>query len=217
MALSTLNQNIVREDKFGGSIKVFEGHCWILTGGFEFNLADLPDNGNVLPQGTPVNCDEETRKIQPSYTFAVSEKAEADATAYKIKKGISGTLVKKGMYVMVAPDTVATKGTAVEVTAVDFTNEAYDVITVGATLGALEVGAILVEADKSGADAVVKVIPNALLDRDVRKAPGAKQVNADGVFNSEAPVLERRIPPIPDAFKKALVEGGCYVRFSKRK
>jgi hypothetical protein len=188
-----------------------------LTGGFEFELADLPDNGNVLPQGTPVNCDEETRKMKPSYTFAIFEKSEASATTYKIKKGLNGSLVKKGAALMVAPETVATKGTAVTVSDVDYTNEAYDVITVSATLGELAEGAILVEASTAGADATVKVIPNALLDRDVRKHPNAKQVNADGVFNCEAPVLERRIPPIPDAFKKALVEGGCYVRFSKRK
>lgn len=217
MALASMNQNTSSEAKFGGSIKVFEGHTNVLTGGFEFNLEDLPDKGNVLPVATPVLADEETRKIYPTYTFALAEAAGASAAEYKVKKGIEGTRVKVGMILMAAPENVSDKGTGVEVTAVDSANEAYDVITVSATLGVTEVGAVLIEADQTGADATVKVVPNALLDRDIRKLPDAKQVNATAVFFSDMPVLERRIPPVPACLKKALLENGCYLRFSKRK
>lgn len=215
--LASMNQNTSSEAKFGGSIKVFEGHTNVLTGGFEFILDELPDKGNVLPIATPVYADEETRVIRPTYTFALAEAAEETAVEYKIKKGPEGSRIKVGTILMVAPASVSDKGTGVKVSAVDTTNAAYDVITVSATLGVKEVGAVLIEADQEGAEATVKVVPNALLDRDVRKLPDATQVNATAVFFSDMPVLERRIPPIPDCLKKALLESGCYLRFSKRK
>ena len=214
--LGTMNQNIHHSDTIGGSIKVFEGRTWPLVGGFQFDLATLPDNGNVLPIGTPVFCDEEKRTIAPCYTFEVAE--NISTTTLKVKRGIEGTRAKVGMYIMIAPTAIGTKGKSVTIKAVKSLENGIDELTLSEAIEGANKGVVMIEADRQHAtDAKVKVVPNALLKESRFKAPGATQVNGDGIWMCEYPVLEKRIPPIPACIKAALVAGQCYVRFSNRK
>lgn len=203
-------------NKVGGAKVVFEGHNSLLIGGFTFTKADLPVSPNVLPAGTPILIDEEARTIKIHYAFEVSE-AVTSGKVVKVKKGIEGTRVKKGMFLMAAPTTYGGTGQGYEVASVVTTNTEFDTITLNAEPGALTVGAILVECTAKDATAKVKVVPNALTDRDKRVSSDAKSINGDGVWASDRPVLERRIPPIADCIKKALRDNECYFRFSKRK
>ena len=72
MIKGTFNQIVKASAKFGGVLVVFEGKPELLVGGFNFNLNDLPAPGDVLPCGTPVNCDESTRVITPIITGKVN-------------------------------------------------------------------------------------------------------------------------------------------------
>lgn len=211
--LKTADQNIEFSDKIGGTRVVFEGHPSLLIGGFDFNPAELPTYPNVLPAGTPIKVDEQARTIEIHYAFEVTEKVSA--TKYKVKKGIEGSRAKEGMFLMVAPATAETTGTAGTIKSIDATNEGYDEVTFTASFTA-EAGDVLVEAATAGADAKVKVVPNALTDRDKRLAPGAKSINGDAVWACDRPILERRIPAVAPAIKKALAENECYFRWSNR-
>jgi len=213
--LKTADQNIQFSDKIGGTRVVFEGHPSLLVGGFDFDIAELPAYPNVLPAGTPIKVDEAARTINIHYAFQVAE-AVSNKTSVKIVKGIEGSRVKAGMFVMAAPDTATTTGTGIKINSVDTSAEGYDTITL-ASAATLAKDAILVEADKSGEGAVIKVVPNALTDRDKRLAPGALSMNGDGVWACDRPILERRIPAVAPAIKKALAENECYFRWSNRK
>lgn len=212
--LKTADQNIEFSDKIGGTRVVFEGHPCLLIGGFDFDIAELPTYPNVLPAGTPIKVDEDARTIEIHYAFAVTKKVSA--TKYQVAKGIEGSRVKAGMNLMVIGNDVDTAGTAGTVKSVDTSNEGYDEITFTASFTAEE-GDVIVEATAAGEGAKVKVVPNALTDRDKRLAPGAKSMNGDGVWANDRPILERRIPPVAPAIKKALAANECYFRWSNRK
>ena len=213
--LKTADQNIEWSDKIGGTRIVFEGHPLLLVGGFNFDLAELPAYPNVLPAGTPIFIDEQARTIKIHYAFSVFEKV-SNKTAVKVAKGVEGSRVKAGMFLMAAPDSVETAGTGYEVKSVDTSNEGYDIVTL-ASAASFEKEAILVEATAAGAEAKVKVVPNCLTDRDKRLDPNAKSINGDGVWGNDRPSLERRIPPVAPAIKKALAANECYFRWSNRK
>lgn len=216
MAINSAQNQIAFSEKIGGARQVFEGKVYPLVGGATFNLAELPDYPNVLPAATPINFNEETRKISVHYAFEVAE--AASTASVKVAKGIEGTRVKEGMLLMVAPATAETTGQSYLVTAVDASNPSYDMLTLGGTLTA-DKGTILVEANggEASATAKMKVIPNCLTDRDVVKDPKAISVNGTGVFKSDAPVLTRRTAPICGAVKVALRDAGCSFYWSVRK
>lgn len=213
--LKTADQNIEFSDKIGGTRVVFEGHPLLLVGGFNFDISELPAYPNVLPAGTPILIDEQARTIKIHYAFSVFEKV-SNKTSVKIAKGIEGSRIKVGMFLIAAPDSVETAGTGYEVKSVDTTNEGYDIITLNSAV-TLEKDSILIEATASGESAKVKVVPNCLSDRDKRIDPNAKSVNGDGVWFVDRPILERRIPPVAPCIKKALVANECYFRWSNRK
>lgn len=224
--IKSANQYIEFSDKVGGARVVFEGHPYALVGGYNFDLNTLPNYPNVLPAGTPVYCDEEARTITPHYAFAMYEAVTAEAGSkatdtvnIKVAKDGQGSRVKVGMALMEAPATITTTGKAFAVSAVDTSNANYDVVTIVAGTSAISFGAdaVLVEAAEAGTGKKVKVVPNALLDRDIVKDANAKLVNATGIWSNDRPVLENRIPPIAKAVKAALLENGCYFRFSTRK
>ena len=211
MINGTQNQYVKFSKKFGGVRKVFEGKVEILVGGFKFDMNDLPASGNVLPAGTPVSCDEATRKIAPMYAFKVIAVEGTKVSVYKFNEG---TRAKVGMTLAVNPtafDTAATN--AAKVTAIDSSNDGYDVLTVDAATGITE-GTILIEATT---DKKVKVKPNALLPYDVCVDEDAFAADGDGAWSCERPVLENRLAPVPQFVKDALLKAGCYFRFSNRK
>ena len=89
MAINSAQNQIAFSEKIGGARQVFEGKVYPLVGGAVFNLAELPDYPNVLPAATPINFNEETRKISVHYAFKVAE--EAKSATVKIAKAVSYT------------------------------------------------------------------------------------------------------------------------------
>lgn len=200
-------------DKVGGAREVFEGQPKVLVGGCTFNISQMPAYPNVLPAATPIYVDEVARTIDIHYAFGVYEAANA-STTIKVKKGFEGSRIKVGMNIMKATAKVATTGTAVTVTAVDTTDPAFDVVTVDSAL-TLTLTDVIWEADKAGTGAKVKVVPNALTDRDKRLVPGSSHVNGATIFMCDGAILENRIPPVSDAIKLALKENDCFFRYTK--
>lgn len=195
------NQSIKYSQKYGGVRRVFEGKPYMLVGGFDFNIEDLPSAGNVLPAGAPVHVDEEARTITPIYTITVKEVADAVVTVGKDSWGIP---VKVGM---VAP-------TGETVTAVEDGDDVYKV-TFSAAPAAAKADAVLTLYPKSVGQAGVEA--NALLYCDICLDPRATSARGDGVWFSEWPVLVRRTFPLTDDIKTQLSKNGCFFRLSNRK
>ena len=209
MIKGTFNQIVKASGKFGGALVVFEGKPELLIGGFNFNLNDLPAPGDVLPCGTPVNCDEATRVITPIITGLVES---IDGTAVTLKDlGFGQTAFKVG-------STVAVLGSDLSVAATNYATIASkegNVITLSEAITGLAANSILVEVDATSKK--VKAIPNALTPYDIVRDPNAIAVDGDGAYKNDRPVLERRMPAINDAIKAALVAAGCQFKWSNRK
>lgn len=111
-----------------------------LSGGFNLDIVNL---GGIaaIPPLTPIAVDFKTRKAVAVINATVAESISAGATSLKVKKG---SLVRVGMHL----GNGSNGGT---VTAVDKSNEAYDVVTLaeGATLVANE-DAVLFETTATG-------------------------------------------------------------------
>lgn len=199
--------------KVGGARAVYEGHLYILTGGCMFKLNQLPlYPAGILPAGTPVYCDEETRTFDIHYAFELAEAASTKNV--KIKKGFEGSRIQVGMELIPAQADLDTAASAsYKVTAVDTANEAYDVVTLSAALTA-NAGSVLWEANS---EKKIKVKPNALTDRDKVRYAETFMVDGAAAFGSDGAVLERRVPPITDAVKKYMREQNCFFRWSNHK
>ena len=209
MIKGTFNQIVKASSKFGGSLVVFEGKPELLIGGFNFNLEDLPAAGDVLPCGTPVNCDESTRVITPIITGKVESVNSTEVTLKDL--GFGQTAFKVG-------STVAVLGSDLTAAAENYATIASkdgNVITLSAAITGLAAGAILVEVDATSKK--VKAIPNALTPYDIVRDANAISVDGDGAYKNDRPVLERRMPAINDAIKAALVAAGCNFKWSDRK
>ena len=209
MVKGTFNQIVKASAKFGGALVVFEGKPELLVGGFNFNLEDLPAAGDVLPCGTPVNCDESTRVITPIITGKVESVNSTEVTLKDL--GFGQTAFKVG-------STVAVLGSDLTVAAENYATIASkdgNVITLSAAITGLAAGAILVEVDATSKK--VKAIPNALTPYDIVRDANAISVDGDGAYKNDRPVLERRMPAINDAIKAALVAAGCNFKWSDRK
>lgn len=205
----TFNQIVKASGNFGGSLVVFEGHPSLLVGGFNFDLNDLPAAGQVLPCGTPVYCDESTRKIVPVITAKVTA---VNSTAVTLEDhGFGQAAFSVGDTVAELPANLATAAeNYATVTAVE-----GNVITLSAAITGLAANDVLVVVDATSKK--VKAVPNALLPYDVVRDANAISVDGDGMWANDRPVLERRMPAINDAIKAALVAAGCEFKFSNRK
>ena len=198
--IGTFNQRIQFSGKIGGYRRVFEGHTPLLVGGFNWDLNDLPSPYNVLPAGTPVYVDEDKRTIKPLYGFRV---VKVNGVDLHVEKIFAGTRAKVGM-------TILTK----KVKSIDSTNEKFDILTMDAAVTANPNDIVFGTMD--GVDITNKV--NGLTPYDICLDPNAVAADGDVAWNMmDAPVLERRMPPITDAVKKALITNGCFFRFSNRK
>ena len=209
MIKGTFNQIVKASGKFGGALVVFEGKPELLVGGFNFNLNDLPEPGDVLPCGTPVNCDEATRIIVPIITGKVES---VNGTAVTLKDlGFGQTAFKVGATIGILPDDLdqaASKYATI-------VSKEGNVITLSAAIEGLAADAILVEVDATSKK--VKAIPNALTPYDIVRDPNAISVDGDGMYKNDRPVLERRMPAINQAIKDALLFYGCQFKYSNRK
>ena len=205
----TFNQVVKASKTFGGALVVFEGRPSLLVGGFNFDLNDLPAAGAVLPCGTPVNCDEATRKITPLITAKVTA---VDGTSVTVEDhGFGQVAFKVGATVAELPASLATAATNYAT----ITSINGNVLTLSASVTGLAANDILVVVDAT--DKKVKAVPNALLPYDVVRDADAISVDGDGMWANDRPVLERRMPAINDAVKAALVAAGCQIKFSDRK
>lgn len=210
-----MNNQTKWKKSWGGAVRCFESKPTLLVGGFKFTLSELPETGNVLPAGTPVHCDEVNRTISPLYLFKVVS-VDTEGKKVTIAKGNEGTRVKAGMTLILVGNDLATAATTnMAVSAVDSTDNDVDVITVSAVETGLKEGDVIAQ---SGADKKVKVVPNALTPYDTCVDEDAFACDGEGAWACyDTPVLENRIPPLPKAVKAALIEAGCYFRFSNRK
>lgn len=212
------NNRIASSTQFGGARTVFTGtQSGITSGRFNIALDRVPDvkNGHV-PAGTPVHMDDASRVADIHYAFEVV--AGSSLTKTRVKKSLEGTRAKVGMNIMVAPDAIDGVGAAVAITAVDSTNAEYDELTHASLADSSDAGTILVEASKAGADATIKVLPNAFTFYDLVKDPASVEMWVDGLFtHTDGVLLERRVPPIAPCVKEYLAsyEGNVYVRYSK--
>lgn len=183
----------------GGSKPIYYYIGKELPGGFNPDLSSFP-KGSVVQTGTPILVDEATRTAQVHIAVKVYETAAIDATTVKVAKTKAGSVLSAGQFLMAAPASATATGTGLEITAVDTSNSAYDELTLSAALtAALSKDAILVEADKAGAGAKMKVVPNALTRFDIYVDPNSKQFTCGAVV--EATIYERRIPPVAQAVK----------------
>lgn len=225
MAIIGYDQVLKASGSMGGALVVFEGHPQLLVGGFDFDLADLPGAGVVLPCGTPVNCDEASRKITPLITLKVKAVDGTDAKKVElVSNGFNGPAVKVGDNVAIINNTldheyVNTTGdsastTFAKVVSVDGFN-----IELEAALTGLAANDILVVVKKNEdtGKAAIKAVPNALLPYDKVYDAAATIVHGDGMIGNDMPVLERRMPPITDAIKTAVQANGHKITFSNRK
>ena len=74
----------------------------------------------------------------------------------------------------------------------------------------MELTDILVEVTQVGASAKFKVIPNAILPYDVDTIPGATLYPFNGAWMVTSEILEKRIPPVAPAIKKAMKDDESY-------
>lgn len=209
MIKGTFNQIVKANGKFGGALVVFEGKPELLIGGFNFNLDDLPAPGDVLPCGTPVNCDEATRVITPIITGKVES---VDGTSVTLKDlGFGQTALKVGSTVAVLGNDLS----AAAAKSATIASKDGNVVTLNAAIDGLAAGDVLVEVDATSKK--VKAIPNALTPYDIVRDANAISVDGDGAYKNDRPVLERRMPAINDAIKAALAAAGCQFKWSDRK
>ena len=206
----TFNQIVKASGKIGGTLVVFEGHPQLMVGGFNFNLADLPEPGVVLPCGTPVYCDEQARSITPVITAKVKS---IDSTNKKITfedNGFGAVPFKAGDKLAIFTNFSTAAETTAVVTAVD-----GNVVTLAANLTGGAAGQILVQVDATTSKP--KATPNALTPYDIVRDENAIAVDGDGMIGNDRPILERRMPPVNDAVKQALKAAGCNFYWSNRK
>ena len=116
---------LTREKSTGG-IPIFQQVPENAQGGYVLDATGLTA-GVLVPAGTVMGASDSTRLAKPLKVAQVYENAISSATAIKVLKGqlfIVGDYVAK---------TVG--GAAYAITAIDQTNAAYDLLTVGTTLG----------------------------------------------------------------------------------
>lgn len=182
---------VTREVSAGG-VPIFQQNYENAQGGFTLDTTGLTA-GAIVPAGTVMGADAATRKAKVIKTAKVQANASNTDVAIKVEKG----------HLFVVGDYLAAVvgGKAYAITAIDTTNAAYDVLTVGTTLAvALSVGDALFESSATGATAAVyATVAKGLLFQDTKVG-----VNEPLAIAIRATVYERRIPVVTDAIKALL-------------
>lgn len=213
MRTGTINNYVKWSKSWGGVRKCYEGKPEIAVGGFSVDPTLMPAKGNALAAGTPVYFDEVARTIVPLYTFKVKS-VDSTNTTITVEKFETGSVAKVGMKLIVVGANLGTAASNVAtVSAVDSSAADVDVLTVSAVTG-ISANDVLAEA---GADDKVKVVPNGLTYCDNVLDEDAYAMDIDPIYFCIRPVLERRMPPLTASLKKALIDNGCYFKFSPRK
>ena len=160
------------------------------SGGFNLYDSSLPE-GYLIPVLAPIAVDFTTRKVKVVKNATIVEAANATATQYKIAKS---SLVGVGMF-------LGTGAKGAQVTAVDKTNADYDLVTVGATIGAaVTVGQVLFEATSVGGTTPANVA-NKLNYARTKVEPGATITAVGRAYE----IIESKLKlPISDKDKASL-------------
>lgn len=211
----------------------FETSCKVRGGKFVWvKDSNGEDRRNVLLGGTILNPNKgfghlwaaQLMQYTPGQgvyifrSFALKANAAASATELVINGDGFSDVPEVGMLIMAAPDDATTTGQSAKITNVvyDAANEKFTV-TVDTALGALNAGAILVEANGTAASASAKVLvpkPNIWneADRDLLPTEGYGIENANysasGVYDKQAWI--GRMQPLPKyvlANNKSLIDG----------
>lgn len=206
----TFNQIVKGSSKFGGTKVVFEGKPELLVGGFNFNLDDLPEPGEVLPCGTPVYCDEQARIITPILTARVASIDTTKKTITFEDNGFGRVPFKVGDVITILSDFTTAATAYSTITAIE-----GNVVTLDDNLAGGAPTQVLVKINSTNHK--VPATPNALTPYDIVRSADAISVDGDGMWANDRPILERRMPAVTDAVKNALKAAGCVFKWSNRK
>lgn len=169
------------------SIPIWQGldkDIQLAQGGFVLAATGLTPY-NIIPAGTGLIIDEAARTATLVGGAVLQANATNSATTYRVLKG---STVKVGDYL-----SAVAGGTAYAITAIDTTNSAYDVLTVGTTLGVgYSAGQTLFVSTATGATASAYAAVNAMLYEDTVVPPTGVLVSVSAVIRGT--VYARRIP-----------------------
>lgn len=197
---------------FGGTIPVWKhiDNDGIEEGGGKFKVvssfATEYPVGTVIPVGTPVNLSAPGGDLTILKTYELAADILAGDTVVKFKAAGTALPIKTGMYLMPAPATVSTTGTAFTMpsgVAYNATTDQYEVtITADAWGHTAKAGDIWVEANGTGSGKLIATVPTGLLRREVYIGEGATAATGASVFHGN--ILVDRIPPVPACVKAVL-------------
>lgn len=126
-----------------------------IRGGVSVKASEL--GGDYLNEGAVLSAPDAAGLCHVVKVATVVEEVAASGKAIKVAKGHNFV---KGNVVMVSEGSVA-----YEITAIDESNAAYDVVTVGTALGTISKGGYIVEAaaKSTGTDSALKYAPFAIV------------------------------------------------------
>lgn len=171
--------------------KVFITKLEDIPGGVTVAVKDL--NATRVYAGTPLGMDD-NGLCHVVKTAKVVATAASDATTYQVAKGHN---FKVG-------DVLASGSKGYLISAIDQSSSDYDVLTVGTTLGAATIGAVLYEGSKAAASGVTfRYAPKCLVGTTFDVIAGDNHL-VDGIVRGT--VIEANIEnaPISDAIKTAM-------------
>jgi hypothetical protein len=129
---------------------VFQKVLETVRGGFTLETTGFSD-GDIIPAGTPVEYNEDTRKAKVLRTARVY--ASSAGSPYQVEKNSN---------LAVGMNLGKTVGSAAyAITAIDTSNADYDVVTTGTTIGAVTEGDALFQSSASGASAAALSVTGA--------------------------------------------------------
>ncbi|MBR8535394.1 hypothetical protein KDU71_07465 [Carboxylicivirga sediminis] len=171
-----------------------EESVYKLTGGFTFDRSVLKDGVDMLEKGALFAADYANKTAKLVKTAKLHANATNAATDYQVGKNHQ---FKVGEYF------AATKGgAAYAITAVDTSNAAYDVITLGTTLGVALTAAddvVFFESSAEGADvAAEKNVANTVLIHDQK----LEEHNAINLAARIFEIIESKLPYAVHALNK---------------
>src|SRR5574343_1375843 len=169
----------------------------LVQGGFLLNVTGLTIGAEVSA-GVPLIYDEATRVATIMHTAKAYANATSTATTYQVEKG----------HTMQVGDNLAsgnTGGKAYPITAIVTTNELYDEITVGTTIGAVTAGDTFYASTATGATASALPAINSRLYEDLVVKNG---ISVSAVIRGT--VYARRVPN-STAIESALKTNGAYI------
>lgn len=178
-----------------GDIEVWQNVFETALGGFTLDTTGLTTlaSGSVLKAGLPFGFDESTRKARCIKVATLYANATNSATTYQVLKGHNAIVGEYFGYTV--------GGAAYAITVIDTSNAAYDVLTVGTTLGvAITAGNVLFQSSATGASAAALIVT----------PRGALKEDTDPLANETLSVVirgtlyHRRVPTWPSAVKTAL-------------